>query len=258
MGALVRVDRVEAMTISRIVPLEDASASLGDPVALRERVRRDGFLFLRRLIPRGRVLALRRFILDYARAAGWLDPAAPVEEARGWPGKRIGDYEAGDWIELQARAQMSRELWEVGDCIEIHRAFHAATGRSSFIYNGMNTCRVVSAHSDMVALPHQDAHYVRAQGEFWTVWVPLGDCPLELGPLAALPGSHQDGLRPHSGQGIFQGGVAMPEDTIWHTADFKCGDVLLLTQHTIHRSLPNLSDRRLRLSGDFRYGFWNQ
>jgi hypothetical protein len=246
------------MRTPRIAPLEDASASLGDPAALRERVSRDGFLFLRALIPREHVWALRRFILEYARSAGWLHPASPADDARGWPGKRIGDYEAGDWIELQARVQMSHELWEVGDSIEIHRVFHAATGRSSFVYNGMNTCRVVSAHPDMVALPHQDAHYVRALGEFWTAWIPLGDCPLELGPLAALPGSHHDGLRPHSGEGIFQGGVALPEDTVWHTADFECGDVLLLTQHTLHRSLPNVSGDRLRISGDFRYGFWSE
>lgn len=248
---------MEGVTTPRVASLEDASASLGDPAALRERVSRDGFLFFRGLIARERVMSLRRFILEYARSAGWLDPSSPLDEPRGMPGRRIGDYEAPDWIELQARVQMSRELWEVGDCLEIHRAFRAATGRSSFIYNGMNTCRVVSAHPDMVSHPHQDAHYVRVADEFWTAWIPLGDCPLELGPLAALPGSHHDGLRPHRGEGIFQGGVDVPEDTVWHTTNFECGDALLLTQHTLHRSLPNVTGDRLRISGDFRYGFWD-
>jgi ectoine hydroxylase-related dioxygenase (phytanoyl-CoA dioxygenase family) len=110
----------------------------------------------------------------------------------------------------------------------------------------------------MISLPHQDGHYVRTGTELWTAWIPLGDCPVELGPLAALPGSHHGGLREHSGNGIFQGGVTVPEDAVWHTTDFECGDVLLLTKHTLHCSLPNVSDGRLRISGDFRYGFWSE
>jgi hypothetical protein len=63
-------------------------------------------------------------------------------------------------------------------------------------------------------------------------------------------------LREHSGQGIVAGGVVVPDDAIWSTTDFKCGDAVMFRPHTLHRSLPNVSGNRLRLSVDFRYGFW--
>jgi hypothetical protein len=38
----------------------------------------------------------------------------------------------------------------------------------------------------------------------------------------------------------------------WLTADYRAGDILIFTMHTIHASLDNQSNR-IRLSADFRY-----
>ena len=227
----------------------------GDPERLRARVARDGFLYLAGVVPTDRVAALRTLVLDHARRASWLDPSAPVEEARGWPGKRIGDYQQPDWMALQSSIQMSRELWDVGDAPALHEVLRNAFGRPSFLFLGLNTCRVVSPHPETTTRPHQDAHYVGLADEFVTVWVPLGDCPLELGPLAALPASHGRGLLPHAGVGIIDGGVEVEDDAVWQSGDFRCGDALVLTRLAIHRALPNRSGNRLRVSVDLRYGF---
>jgi ectoine hydroxylase-related dioxygenase (phytanoyl-CoA dioxygenase family) len=45
---------------------------------------------------------------------------------------------------------------------------------------------------------------------------------------------------------------------VWSTTDFRCGDAALFRPHTLHCSLPNRSGDRLRLSADFRYGFWDE
>lgn len=248
---------MEALSGLLIERLEDATPFFNDMERLREISGRDGFLFFRGLIPSERVQRLRQVVLSYAREAAWLDAAQPLDLARALPDKRVGYYEDPDWIQLQVRVQMSSEFWDVGDYIEIHRVLHAAAARSSFLYlSTANTCRVFSPHADMATQPHQDAHYVRMIEEFWTAWIPLGDCPIELGPLAVLPGSHLHGLRAHSGEGIVHGGVEVPADAVWRTSDFCCGDVLLFNNFTLHRSLANLSGDRLRLSADFRYGFW--
>jgi ectoine hydroxylase-related dioxygenase (phytanoyl-CoA dioxygenase family) len=89
-------------------------------------------------------------------------------------------------------------------------------------------------------------------GDFSTAWIPLSDCPRELGPLALLAGSHHGGLREHSGHGIVDGGVRVPEGAVWTSTDYRCGDVVLFQPHTLHCSLPNRSGDRLRLSADFR------
>jgi hypothetical protein len=258
MGTLEGMDGMAAVTRLRLRELEDASPHHASGERLRTLAARDGFLFVHGLLPADLVLALRARVLDYARRIGWLDSLAAIEEARAAPARRIGYYQDPDWVNLQVDVQARSEMWRLGDCVAIHRILHAVEGRSSYLnLSTANTCRVFSPHPDMATQPHQDAHYVRMLGEFWTVWIPLGDCPKELGPLALLAGSHCDGLREHAGHGIVDGGVAVAPDAVWSTTDFRCGDAVLFRPHTLHCSLPNRSGNRLRLSADFRYGFWD-
>ena len=251
------LQRMENRNGIRFERLIDDAPWIGDPRALLQRFDEQGYVYFRRLIPAGRVLALRREILEFARKIGWLDGLAPVEEARSRPGLRIGDYEDPEWLGMQAEIRSRPAFWDVADCEEVHRALSAATGRGGFVYDGMNTCRVVSSHPELAALPHQDAHYIHIFGEFFTGWIPFGDCPLELGALAVLPGSHKWLLQPHEGEGIFKGGTRVEEDAVWMSADFEAGDFVLMQQHTIHRTFPNETGNRLRISGDFRYGLWD-
>jgi hypothetical protein len=249
------VDRVEALSDPTFLRLPEPLSPGAEPAVLRARALQDGFLHLRGAFPPDRVRALRNLVLDHARLLCWLDPSAPPEEGRGQPGRRIGNREEPDWLALQQKAQTSAELWDLGEAPGIHRALEAAFGRPSFLYLGLNSCRVVFPHPDFVTQPHQDAHYVRTGNFFVTVWVPLGDCPLELGPLAVLPGSHRRGLLPHHGSGIYDGGCDVEEGTVWRTTGFAIGDAVVLMPTTIHRSVPNRSGDRLRLSVDLRYGF---
>ena len=252
------MDGMEVLNGATVLPLEDATAFADDAAALRAAIARDGYLFVRRLVPPERVERLRRLILAHAQRVSWLDPTAPVDQARRRPGLRLGDHQVAEWNALQTCAQTSDELWDVGDAPAVHRLLTAAFGRPSFLFLGMNTCRVVTPHPELATRPHQDAHYVHMGGDFVTVWVPLGDCPTRLGPLAVWPGSHIAGLRPHWGVGIVAGGVEIDHEPVWHTTDFSIGDALVLTRHTIHRALPNVSEDTLRLSVDFRYGFTNR
>jgi hypothetical protein len=258
-GAMAGMDGLEGLDGKKTHPLEDSVPLMGNPVRLRERASQDGFIFFRGLVPDDVVLALRRTVLDYASRVGWLDPDACIGEGRAKTGKRIGYYEDPEWVNLQVHVQNREEMWALGDSVAIHSALNIMENRSSYLcLSTANTCRVFSPHPDMATQPHQDAHYLRMIADFWTAWMPLGDCPRELGPLALLAGSHHGGLREHSGQGIVDGGVTVPNDSVWSTTDFRCGDVVLFRPHTLHCSLPNHSGDRLRLSADFRYGFWSE
>jgi len=256
---MARMDGMESVDAFPLRAFEDSAALMDQPEELRERASRDGFLFFRGLLSAELVVSLRRCVLEYASQIGWLDPSAPIGEARAAPGKRIGYYQDPDWVGLQVHVQNRPEMWALGDAVEIHRALHLVDSRSSYLFlSTANTCRVFSPHPDMATQPHQDAHYVRMIADFWTAWMPLDDCPQQLGPLALLAGSHLNGPQEHSGQGIVDGGVTAPADAVWSTTDFRCGDVVLFRPLTLHRSLPNRSGDRLRLSADFRYGFWDE
>ena len=258
-GAVARLDCMEGPHDLKTRPLEDSMPLIEDAVQLRRRANRDGFLFLRGLLPSEAVSALRRVVLDYASQVGWLQPGASVDEGHAVHGKRIGYYQDPAWVNLQVHAMNGPEMWALGDAVAIHRVLNRVENRSSYLcLSTANTCRVLSPHTDLATQPHQDANYLRMLGDFWTVWIPLGDCPRELGPLALLAGSHHGGLLQHSGHGIVDGGVTVPDSEVWSTADFQCGDAVFFRPHTLHCSLPNCSGDRLRLSVDFRYGFWNE
>ena len=111
-------------------------------------------------------------------------------------------------------------------------------------------------YTDHTTPIHQD--YVHFQGSYdtYTCWTPIGDCPIELGALAVLPGSHHiNAVRDHHfslGAGL----LAIHEEELdgqWHSADFEIGDTLIFHSLLVHQALPNVTEDRMRVSLDNRY-----
>ena len=110
---------------------------------------------------------------------------------------------------------------------------------------------------------HQDNGVVVAeadQTEMLTVWFPLQDTAVEQGPLKVVPGSHKEKLRTHCPSKLRSGSVvgsgAIPEKLFevekTRPLPVRRGDAIFMHSHTVHGSLPNLSDR-IRWSFDLRY-----
>jgi hypothetical protein len=95
--------------------------------------------------------------------------------------------------------------------------------------------------------------HIQGTPETYTAWIPLGDCPLEQGSLQVAAGSHRDGVREFrvaNGSGGLE--VVDPLAGRWRASPFEAGDVLIFHSLTVHKGLPNLSNR-LRQSMDARY-----
>src|SRR5207249_8780330 len=89
---------------------------------------------------------------------------------------------------------------------------------------------------------HQDHWYIRGTPETYTIWAPLGDCPVAPGGLAVLPGSHRHGFIEHrlhpekkyAGHGLAEeqlpragagaGTGTADGDARWVAGDFELGD----------------------------------
>ena len=98
--------------------------------------------------------------------------------------------------------------------------------------------------------PHQDIWYIRSRQRFFTLWIPLTDCPEKLGSLAVLPGSHKEGIYVHEPKV----GVPIPySKKTWWSGSFKAGDVLVFDGQTLHSPLPNRTKKTPRFSVDFRF-----
>ncbi len=107
--------------------------------------------------------------------------------------------------------------------------------------------------------PHQDGHYFMLEpNEALTFWIPLDIVDEENGCVRYIPGSHRQGLRPHTRSNTL--GFSQHIDG-YDEADRARevampavpGDMLVHHSLTIHRASPNRSDRHRPAMGLIYY-----
>ena len=231
----------------------DSTDVIGDGPTLAERLHRDGYLFLRSLLPRDEVLEVQRRLLEKAAVGGWLDPACPIEEGIANTGAACKDPEEG-------YMQVFRGLWadEALHRLRTHpnvlRLFEGIFGEPALAHP-MFVQRNIFPQSegfDFTTGEHQDKVHIGGATSY-AMWVPLGDCPREKGALAVAAGSHLAGvLDTKVGGGAGGMDICVPIPGQWVSGSFGAGDVLIFSDTTVHRALPNRS-RQLRQSFDARY-----
>ena len=234
-------------------PFVDSTPIVNAPSALRRRSAAQGYLFFRGLIEPELILHLRRNVLQVCQKFRWLADGALLMQGIARSGVCLGAYDDPRWIAFLP------EVFALPEYVAL-RAHPSVINVLEGLYQERVTtcqgdiCRVVSPCGlEFTTLPHQDSYYIRGTERLWTVWIPLGDCPVELGGLAVMPGSHKHGLMIHREGVGRQQGVAVPEDRRWATGDYACGDVLMFSGLTLHRACQNLTADRLRVSVDYRY-----
>ncbi len=240
----------------------DSTPLLGDPVALRARAAKDGYLFFKKRLPAAEVLALRAELLAIIEKYGWRQP---------------GQYALGGLIDYDAINRLTEEEMHRTDVGVTADAYHDVQRLESFhrlphhprlleIYRALfdrevlvhprHITRLITPHTCMVPTPpHQDFPYIQGSTKTWTCWFPVGDCPRALGGLTVLRGSHVHGylpVQPAKGAGGFAVPLC-PSETDWVEGDYETGDVLTFPSHTVHKALRCQFKDRVRLSLDVRY-----
>lgn len=241
-----------------LVELRDSTDLVDDPPALRERLAEDGYLYLREFHDPDLVRAARRDVLDHLAEEGMLHPDEPVEEGVVHP-----DY-FGDEFDMSAASWTHypnlEELVEGEAVMEFFEEFLDAKplALDRKLGRAKATGDFTGFHVDRVFMN-------RGTEDLYTVWRPIGDCPLERGPLLLCPGSHRhDRLRETYGRmdvdrDVFEASFSEdPHDVVetvggpLATTDFAAGDALVFGQYLLHGSLSNRTDR-FRISVDTRY-----
>jgi hypothetical protein len=233
-----------------------------DPVELRRRMADEGYLFFKRLLNPDPMISLRRDIMGILQGSGWLAAGTDPMEGIAEVSRRCteGDPPYGPVYHTVYRLESFHRLPHEPDLVSmVEKLMDARTipvpGHKARIWFPRFKEHTTPTHQDFV-------HY---QGSLQaiTCWTPVGDCPIELGPLAVLPRSHtvRKVLPHHFSLGA--GGLivrleeeirSFPQlDVSWHTTNFEAGDVLFFPALTVHRALPNTSEDRLRVSLDNRY-----
>jgi hypothetical protein len=238
------------------LPMQDSSDLLADEVALRARLDDDGYLFFRGVLDRDAVLDLRRSILGVLADHGWIRHGLSLME--GMAVIEPVHEELAPYAPVYDDIQRLEPFHSFAHRPELVSVMQAALGPSAFPHP-LKICRIgFPEHYEATTPPHQD--YPNNQGTtgLTAAWVPVGDVPMDLGPVAVLRGSHRYGVLPlggHMGPGRRQAMVpqAMLEELRWVTTDFEAGDVLVFNSLTVHAALHNITEFNLRISVDFRY-----
>jgi ectoine hydroxylase-related dioxygenase (phytanoyl-CoA dioxygenase family) len=220
------------------------------------RALQDGCLLLRGIPGPEAVAPLRTLAVGAAESLGFVLPNPAGRLApRARPGARLSGtgYDDRRWLALQEQVLADPRFAAVGDHVDLLTVLESLIGGPVLTRRG-DICRLALPNAARLTTPpHQDHWYTGGTTNLWTVWIPLTDAPLELGPLAVLPGSHMNGLLPHAGQGAGRQGVRLAARTQFAAAPLAAGDAILFHCLTVHRALPNATRDRVRLSVDYRY-----
>ena len=231
----------------------DSTDLIGNGSALAERLQRDGYLFIRGLLPRDAVLEVRRRLLEKAAAGGWLDPAHPLEESIANPAASCKDPE-------ERYMQVFRGLWadEALHRLRTHpnvlTLFESIFDEPALAHPMFVQRNIFPQNEsfDFTTGAHQDKVHIGGATNH-AMWVPLGDCPREKGTLAVAAGSHLAGvLDTRVGGGAGGMDICVPIPGQWVSGSFEAGDVLIFSDTTVHRALSNRTTQ-LRQSFDARY-----
>lgn len=236
--------------------LGDSAPLAHDAEALRLRASHDGCLLLRGIPGPEAVAPLRMLTESVAESLGFLLRAAEARTAPAvTPGAMLSGtgYDDPRWLTLQQRVLADPHFAALGDHPRLITVLESLFGGPVLTRRG-DICRLALPDAPhLTTPPHQDHWYTGGTTNLWTVWIPLTDAPLELGPLAVLPGSHRNGLLPHAGAGAGRQGVRVPADVPFAATPLAAGDAILFHCLTVHRALPNRTRDRVRLSVDYRY-----
>lgn len=239
----------------------DANDVVDDVPALRARIEEDGYLLIRDFYDRDAIMAARADILSHLSEQGLLDPEAPPEEGR------IGPDNEGAVLLNEIVVQMHAYL-RVVNSSRIMNFFEQFLGGPVLTLDHKWPRAVRRGHSTGA---HYDVVFMGAgTKELYTVWTPLDDLSLEMGPLAFCPCSNKlDILRRTYGTADAHNDVTDGHlsrnplelidlfDVKWSSTPFRAGDVMIFGMYFLHGSLDNVSDR-YRLSTDNRYQLASQ
>jgi len=217
-----------------------------------------GYVLVRDLLPRSEVDKLLNEVAQVLFRAGWLKPGHELNERIANPVAACGDpdpafkrtyrevFNLQSFHALPHHPQLKAVMkLIVGDRVLVHPK---PIGR--LIFPKAESLRV---HA------HQDYRFMNGDPECFTVWIPLHDCPTEVGPLRILEGSHHFGFQTHIDENLhvpeIPPGAEMGDE--WVGGAINAGDVLIFHSLTVHAAAPNVSDE-MRISLDCRFQDYNR
>ncbi len=221
--------------------------------SLRAPMRRKGYVLIRGLLPQRDIRQVLSEITRIISAEGWLLPDFDPLERVANVSAACGDPDPG----------FKQTYQEVFNLAEVHTLpHHPALQRTMKMLVGNRLLihpkpigRLIFPRCERLTVhAHQDYRFMGGDPECFTVWIPLHDCPLEVGPLQVLEGSHRFGFVSHENENLHVPEIPAEAQVggEWAGGPIYAGDVLIFHSLTVHAASPNLS-KQMRISLDCRF-----
>ncbi len=249
--------------------LRESTEHAGDGMILRERMRDDGYVFLRDVLDKEVLLRVQHVMADELHRLDAIDVDGD-RSAHPFPARPgVSFYKVADGVSRPERSALMNQP-------ALLAIFHAIFGEPA---KPLDYSWPRIAGPGRSEPPHSDWVYMsRGTPRICTAWIPLMDVPLSYGPLMVLEDSHRD--NPHTRRylqmdadklGYFDaprikhgtlvhGGrysrrpdrVRAEFGTRWLSTDYRLGDVMIFDTRNVHTTLDNRSEG-FRLSIDVRF-----
>jgi len=233
-------------------PFLDSTNVVGDGPELDRRMQRDGYLFVRGLLPADLLEDLRLQLLELALRGGWVKAGTRFEDA-------IADLE-GFCLEPEPKYnEVYHRMYKLPDfhAIQQHSNLIGLLERmagETIVAHPRTIGRTIFPQREVYTTPpHQDFVPIQGTADTYTAWFPLSPLSAKMGGLQIAAGSHLHGvydIRPSLGAGGME--IIDPIADTWVSNPFEQGDVLFFHSMVVHQGVSNNS-RSLRMSMDGRY-----
>jgi len=245
-----------------LADLTDSTDLLGNPAAMQAQLTEEGYLFLRGVVDPAAVRAARAEVLHRLETVGEVEPGSDGIFS-GTSRRRELEPDLGAFWKSVSNGEKFRAASH-GDAVARVVASVAGTpvrGQDYVFLRVGVPGRATGLHFDY-------PFFTRMHDQVWTVWLPLGEVPVERGPLVVVEGSHRfaDLIEPMRGFDVVKDtarkadlgadavSFAQSRGVRLLTADFRAGDIALFGMYTLHGSLDHHdASGRVRVSCDVRW-----
>lgn len=231
-------------------PFREIHAQEAAAACLREELETRGYVLIRNLLPREDILRSLGEVLEIIAGEGWL-----LQNDSPWD--RLADAQMACGESDPRFEHVYRQIFglESFHALAHHpklRVVMKAIVGPRLLVHPKPIGRLIFPNCErFVIQSHQDHWAIGGDSSSYTAWMPLHDCPIELGPLQVLESSHHFGLQnADPTTGMIAGDRARGGE--WVSGSIHAGDVLIFHSLTVHSASPNIS-RHLRISVDCRF-----